>query len=179
MPFNINDFRSQLTYGGARFSHFQVQIQNPVNSLGDIKVPFMVKASQLPQSTVGMIEIPYFGRKIKEAGDRTYDAWTVTVINDEDFLIKNALEEWSHAINSPVGNVRRSPLYQSEAQVTQYSKAGLPIRTYSFRNIWPADLTAIDVAWDNTDAIEEFQVTFQYDYWEVTGGITGNAGGVA
>src|SRR5210317_82835 len=106
MAFNINEMRSQLTGGGAKGSLFQVQITNPVQGAGDLKVPFMVQASQIPESTLGTIEIPYFGRKIKIAGDRTFAQWSVTVINDEDFLIRNAMEAWSAAINSHQGNLR-------------------------------------------------------------------------
>jgi len=183
MAFNVNEIRSQLTLGGARQSLFQVTIQNPANGVADIKVPFLVKAAQIPASTLGTIEVPYFGRKIRLAGDRTFDAWTVTVINDEDFLIRNAMEQWSNQIQSLQGNLRTfggaNPLlYKAQAQVTQFSKTGVPIRTYNFNGIYPSDISAIDLAWDSTDAIEEFTVTFQYDYWEVSGGITGNAGGV-
>lgn len=96
MAFNINEIRSQLTLGGARNSLFSVQITNPVNGIADIKVPFMVRATTIPEATLGVIEVPYFGRKIRLAGDRTYGTWTVQVLNDEDFLIRNALEEWSN-----------------------------------------------------------------------------------
>jgi len=182
MAFNVNEIRSQLTLGGARNSLFQVTITNPANSVADIKVPFLVRAAQIPPSTLGTIEVPYFGRKIRLAGDRTFGQWTVTVINDEDFLIRNSMEEWSNKINSLQGNVRlfgsASPLlYKSSAQVTQYSKTGNPIRTYTFSGIYPSEISPIDVDWNSTDQIEEFTVTFQYDYHEVSGGITGNAGG--
>lgn len=183
MSFNIQDIRSQLTAGGARNSLFQVTIQNPVNGLGDLKVPFMVRAAQIPASTLGTIEVPYFGRKIKLVGDRTFEPWTVVVVNDEDFLIRNAMENWSNAMNSLQGNLRTtgtpSPLaYKAQAQVTQFSKTGQPLRTYQFNGIFPTDITAIDLDWNSTDQIEEFQITFQYDWWEVLPGFTGNAGGV-
>lgn len=183
MAFNIQDIRSQLTAGGARNALFQVTIQNPVNGLGDLKIPFMVRAAQIPASTLGTVEVPYFGRKIKLVGDRTFEPWTVTVVNDEDFLIRNALENWSNAMNSLQGNLRTtgsaSPLnYKAQAQVTQYSKTGVPLRTYQFNGIFPTDIAAIDLDWNSTDQIEEFQVTFQYDWWEVLPGVTGNAGGV-
>lgn len=100
MAFNIQDIRSQLTSGGARSSLFQVTIQNPVNGLGDLKVPFMCRAAEIPASTLGFVEVPYFGRRIKLAGDRTFQPWTVTIINDEDFLIRNAVENWSNAMNT-------------------------------------------------------------------------------
>lgn len=181
MAFSINDIRSQLALGGARASLFQVVFNNPGNSSGNLKVPFLCKAAQMPASSLGTIEVPYFGRKIKLAGDRTFDAWTVTIINDEDFLIRNAIEEWSNKINTFLGNLRAfgtsaPSQYKAEAQVTQFSKVGDPIRTYTFHGIYPESVTAIDVDWANTDTIEEFQVTFQYDWWDVEGS-TGNAGG--
>lgn len=183
MAFNVNELRSQLTFGGARSSLFQVTITNPANSVADIKIPFMVKASQVPASTLGVIEVPYFGRKIRLAGDRTFADWTVTVINDEDFLVRNAMEQWSNQINTLQGNLRQfgssSPLlYKSTAEVTQFSKTGVPIRTYKFNGIFPTEVASMDVNWENTDQIQEFTVTFQYDWWEVSGGSTGNAGGV-
>jgi hypothetical protein len=183
MAFNVNEIRSQLTLGGARQSLFQVTIQNPANSVADIKVPFMVRTAQIPASDLGVIEVPYFGRKVRLAGDRTFGDWTVTVINDEDFLVRNAMEEWSNKINSLQGNLRTfgaaSPLlYKANAQVTQYSKTGVPIRTYQFNGIFPSAISPIDLDWNATDQIEEFTVTFQYDWWEVSGGVTGQAGGV-
>jgi len=182
MAFNVNEIRSQLTLGGARQSLFQVTIQNPANSIADIKVPFMVRTAQIPSSDLGIIEVPYFGRKVKMAGDRVFGDWTVTIINDEDFLIRNAMEEWSNKINSLQGNLRTfgaaSPLlYKANAQVTQFSKTGVPIRTYQFNGIFPSAIAPIDLDWSATDQIEEFTVTFQYDWWEVNGGITGRAGG--
>ena len=104
MAFNINEIKSQLTFGGAKASLFQVQITNPINGIADLKTPFMVQAAALPESTLGTIEIPYFGRKVKLAGDRTFAEWTVTIMNDEDFLIRNAMENWMAAINSHQGN---------------------------------------------------------------------------
>ena len=95
MAFNINEIRSNLALGGARPSLFQIIMNNPVDAAGDAKLPFMAQAAQIPASTVGTIEVPYFGRKIKIAGDRTFAEWTVTIINDEDFLIRNAMEALS------------------------------------------------------------------------------------
>ena len=182
MAFNVNEIRSQLTLGGARGSLFQVTFSNPANSVADIKVPFMVRSAQIPESTLGTIEVPYFGRRIKLAGDRSFGDWSVTIINDEDFLIRNAMEEWSNKINSLQGNLRAfgaaAPLlYKSTAEVTQFSKTGVPIRSYKFNGIYPSSVSSIDLNWADTDSIEEFQVTFQYDWWEVSGGITGQAGG--
>jgi hypothetical protein len=181
MAFNINEIKSQLTFGGAKASLFQVQITNPINGIADLKVPFMVQAAAIPEATLGTIEVPYFGRKVKIAGDRTFAEWTVTIINDEDFLIRNAMENWMAAINSHQGNVRQldtaSPsAYKSQAQITQFSKTGVPVRTYQFNGIFPTSVAPITMDWNTTDDIERFDVTFQYDFWEVNGGITGNAG---
>jgi len=180
MAFNINEIRSQLVLGGARPSLFQVRINNPVQGAGDLKTPFMVKASHIPASDLGLVEVPYFGRKFKVAGNRTFAPWPVTVINDEDFLIRNAMEEWSHAINSHVGNLREfgeaSPSeYKTDATVTQFSKTGVAIREYKFVGIFPTAITEIPLTWESVDEISEFQVSFQYDYWTVSG-LTGDAG---
>ena len=182
MAFNINEIRSNLALGGQRPTLFQVEMTNPANSAGDIKTPFLVRASQVPASTLGFIEIPYFGRKVKIAGDRTFAEWNVTVMNDEDFLIRNAIEEWMNEINSHLGNVRgfgsaADLNYKSTAEVTQFSKTGVPLRKYKFNGIFPVNLTEMEVDWNATDLIQEFQVTFQYDWWEISGGSTGNAGG--
>jgi len=181
MSFNVNLFQGGLKFGGARNTLFQVNITNPVNGIADLDTPLKVKAAQIPASTLGTIEVPYFGRKIKIAGDRTYAEWTTTVINDEDFLVRNAIEEWSHAINSAEGNLQElgsaSPsLYKSTAQVTQLSKTGVPVRIYDFIGLFPLEISTIDLNWESNDQIEEFEVTWAYDYWQIAGGITGSAG---
>lgn len=182
MAFNINDIRAQLTFGGARPSLFQVIISNPINSVADLKVPFLCKAAQMPASTLGLIEVPYFGRKLRMAGDRQFAPWTVTIINDEDFLVRNAMEQWNNSINLYQQNVSAlgsgaPSLYKSQATITQFGKAGELLRTYQFNGIYPESISAIDVAWASVDEIEEFQVTFQYDTFEVLNSVTGNAGG--
>lgn len=176
MAFNINEMRSQLVYGGARQNLFQVRINNPANNAGDLKTPFMVQAAQIPESTLGVIPVFYFGRQMKLAGDRTFGDWTVTVINDEDFLIRNAMEEWSNRINRLERNVREINRYKSNATVIQYAKDGSTLREYKFNGIFPSVISPIDLDWASTDQIESFQVTFSYDYWTVSGGSTGTAG---
>ncbi len=183
MAFSINEIKSQLVYGGARPTQFSVRIFNPANSIADIKAQFMIEASSIPGETVGVIEVPYFGRRIKLAGDRTYDMWTVTVMNDEDFLVRNALEQWSNEINGRETNLRgfggaQPSLYKSQAQVIQYSKTGQVIREYQFDGLWPVTVSPIDLNWGDTDNIERFQVEFAFDMWRVVGGNTGNGGGI-
>jgi hypothetical protein len=151
MAFNINDIKAQLSKGGARQSLFQVNINNPVSNDANAKTPFMVQASQIPASTLGTIQIPYFGRILKLAGDRTYDPWTVTVINDEDFIIRSAMEEWASQINGLATNVRTRSNYKTNAQVLQYVKDGSVIRQYTFHGIYPAEVSPIELDWGSFD----------------------------
>lgn len=182
MPFNINNIRAELTGGGARPSQFEVIITNPIDGAADLKVPFMVQAAQIPSFTIGQIEVPYFGRKVKIAGDRTFEDWTVTVMNDEDFLIRNAMEAWHNAINRLERNIRdtgsASDLdYKSQATVTQFGKQGDVLRVYQFEGLFPTTIASIPLDWNTTDDIERFDVTFAYDLFTVLPGPTGDAGG--
>lgn len=178
MAFNVSEMRSQLIGGGARPTLFEVQITNPINGIADFKIPFMIKAASLPASTIGQIEVPYFGRKIKIAGDRTFEDWEVTVVNDEDFAVRNAMEEWMNAVNSHVGNLRSTAnlapeSYKAQAQVRQFSKTGAMIREYTFNGLFPSNISAIETSWETNDTIEEFSLTLGYDWWETSGGSTG------
>ena len=136
MAFNINLFAGALKLGGARTSLFQVNITNPANGAADIQVPFLARAAQIPAATIAPLDVPYFGRQLRLAGNRTFADWTATIINDEDMQIRNAMEEWSNTINGFQTNLRKfgasSPaLYKSTAQVTQFSKTGTPVRVYN------------------------------------------------
>lgn len=176
MAFSINEFKSQLVGGGARGALFQVQITNPILGAADFKIPFMVKAASIPESTTGNIQVPYFGRMVKYAGDRVFQPWSVTVINDEDFAIRNAMEAWSNSINTHITNFRTAPAnYKAQAQVTQYGKDGFVLREYTFEGLFPTSVGSIELGWANQDQIEEFQVSFEYDLWRISGGITGNS----
>lgn len=180
MSHNINEIKANFG-AGARPTQFSVQITNPINTLADRKVPFVVKATSLPGLNLGVIELGYFGRKVKIPGDRTYDEWNTTVMNDEDFSVRNYLEAWSAAINSPVGNIATRgsdpTLYQSQATVTQYSIDGRELRIIQLNNIWPSNIAPITLDWDATNQVEEYAVTWQYDTWEVVGGETGEGPG--
>jgi T4-like virus tail tube protein gp19 len=166
MPFNVSNFKANLVNEGARPTLFDVEIPS-VYLLGK-NVNFRCKAAQLPASTLGIIEVPYFGRKIKVPGDRTFAEWTITVINDESFAIRSSLESWSNQINQLIGNQRADPNYKNQnATVTQYAKDGSMLKQYSMVNIWPSEVGAIDLSWETTDSIEEYTVTLQYDYWTV------------
>jgi len=170
MAFNINQFKSELVGGGARPTLFEVQITNPVAPGADFKVPFMVRSAGIPESTVGQYVVPYFGREVKYAGDRVFADWSVTIINDEDFAIRNAMEAWSNSINSHDSNVRGLPQdYKSNGLITQFSKNGSVLRTYVFEGMFPTAIEGIQMDWQQQYTIEEFGVTFQYDLWRVEG----------
>lgn len=181
MAFNVNEMRAQLTGGGARPSLYQINLSNPVNGGADLKLAFMAKSASLPARQFSMIEVPYFGRTIKVQGTQTFDAWTTTVINDEDFLVRNALEDWMSQINLAQQNITtlgRSPTaYKSQAEVIQYSKDGSILRKVKLYGIWPESVGEIGLSWEDGDTIEEFEVTWQYDWWAVSGGSTGTGGG--
>lgn len=173
MSFNINEFKSQLVGGGARPTLFQVQILNPIAPEADFKFPFMCRSAGIPSSSLGAYQVPYFGRNVKYAGDRVFEPWSVTVINDEDFLIRNAMEAWTDAINSHDSNTRSLPQqYKSNGIITQFSKNGNALRSYIFEGMFPVSVEGIAMDWSATDVIEEFGVTFEYDLWRVEG-VTG------
>jgi len=166
MPFDINEMRSKLPGGGARPSQFMVSM-----SILGSEASFLIKAASLPATTLDQIQVPYFGRFIKVAGDRNYPEWSFTVINDENFRIRRLLEQWSKDINRFKENVRAvgtSPeSYVEDAEVWQYSKVGgAPIHRYKFYNMWPVEIAAIPLSWETQNTIEEFDVTFAYDWWD-------------
>lgn len=184
MAFNINEMRNNgLQFGGARPNYFDVTITLPssirslVNQEKDITLK--VQAAQIPSSTLGVIQVPFFGRFTKYAGDRTFQPWQVNVLNDEDFKLRNALESWSNSINEMVGNKRKTNIddYKTSALVRQYGKKGNVLRTYKFDGIFPAQIAEINLEWASNDQIEQFSVVFEYDYWTVDGGSTGTLKG--
>lgn len=181
MPFNINDFRAALKFGGARSSLFKVKITNPITTVADADLTMKCQAASLPGWNNQAIEVYYYGRSIKVAGNRSFQDWSTTIINDEDFKIRNALETWSNAINTLEGNIRNLPsseqaLYKSTAEVTQMSQTGLELRTYKFSGIFPNGISAINGDWGST-SVETFDVNWSYDYFFLEPGPTGNAGG--
>ena len=181
MAFNVSEFASSgLPRGGASPSLFSVIVDTPsgVPNVG-ARISFTCRATQIPQSTVGVIEQAYYGRRIKIAGTRSFQNWRVDILNDEDFQVRSAMEIWSNAINSHQANLRAPQLatsasYRTTATVTQYAKTGEALRTYRFVNIFPTEIGAIDLAWDQGEQIETFPVEFAYDYWDlVNPGTTG------
>jgi hypothetical protein len=174
--FNISTFKTRgLTQGGARPSLFEVYLTVPTSVNADTlsadKFRFTCRAAALPAATIGDIPVSYFGRQIKVSGDRTFQDWTVNVLNDEDFLVRSMFEKWSNSMNRLEANIR-DPLYalnensyKSDLTVIQYSKDGKAIRGYNLIGAFPTNVDAIGLSWESANQIESFGVTFTYDYW--------------
>jgi hypothetical protein len=176
----ISDFKSKLKGGGARPNLFEVELTFPsgvgVQSENEVieNARFLVKAAALPASTVAPIDIPFRGRILKIAGDRTFETWTITVLNDTSFNIRSAFEKWMNYINKlDNGTGETDPaLYQVDAKVHQLNRDGGTLRKYIFKDVFPTNISAIDLSYETTDTIQEFTVEMQVHYWEA---YTGNA----
>ena len=186
----ITDFKGQLAGGGSRPNLFEVEMAFPsdvgVDAATLTQGRFLCKAANLPASNVASIDVPFRGRILKVAGDRTFDVWTVTIINDENFLLRNAFEAWMQGISKNSNNTGATEpgSYMTNALVHQLgrgadngiesqSNSGLvsggaitPLKTYTFFDIFPTNISAIDLSYDASDTIEEYTVEFQVQYWE-------------
>jgi len=189
----INSFKAKLVGGGARPNLFEVALAFPNaltttgasgNTLTTEESRFMVKAAELPASNIGDIPVNFRGRILHVAGDRTFDPWTVTVINNNDWSIRQTLEDWSNMINNRTwdSGVTNPGTYHADANVYQLARAGtrtdaggnfrlgggdqIPVVAgYKFFGMWPSQVSSIALDYGSTDTIEEFQVTFQVEYW--------------
>ena len=201
----ITNFKSALRGGGARPNLFEVDItgwpggENMGNFGNDAKeeFQFLCKAAALPSSNITPIEIPFRGRTLKVAGDRTFDTWTITIINDENFRLRTKFEQWMNGINKLTdGSGATNPgSYMGNAVVHQLGRGAnqgrqsttnsgggdgssgrdniSPLRTYYFSDIFPTEVSEIGLSYDSTDTIEEFTVTFQVQYWIAGANSTG------
>jgi hypothetical protein len=165
----VDDFKSKLVGGGARPNLFKATVNFPSFAGGEVELTsFLIKAATLPASTIGAINVPFRGRQVIIAGDRTFEPWSITVINDNDFKVRNAFERWMNAINQHRNNtgLTNPADYQADLSVAQLDKAGNEVKVYNFRGTFPTALSAIDLSYESTDAIEEFTVEMQVQYWE-------------
>lgn len=181
MPHTIQDFKSALAGGGARPNLFEVTIPGDIpggGTLDSVKFPILCKAAALPASNVAAIDVPFRGRIMKVAGDRTFDTWTITVINDEDFAIRTAMEKWMQFIAQygDASGATEPGSYMRDAFVKQLKRSASTIGSptgaglttaaeYQFFDVFPTNLSAIDLSYDTSDTIEEFTVEFQVQYW--------------
>ena len=197
----LEDFKARLIGGAARPNLFEVELTFPsfatdttttgdtdqTRTVSELSI-FMIKTANLPSSNVGVIEVPFRGRTFKIAGDRTFDVWTITVINDVDFSIRTAFEKWMNAINKHDDNsgLINPAQYQKDAVVKQFGRSSVasanssvtsPVATgpgdaipvlkaYKFYGIFPTSVSAIDLSYDSTDSIEEFTVDLQVQWWD-------------
>jgi hypothetical protein len=183
MAFTVSEFKSNLKQGGARPSLFSVTLNYPTTLRPSAKSEFLIKNATIPTSTIGTYDVHFHGKAIKVAGDRTFDTWDTTIINDEDFGIRDALEQWMNAIASHQLNIRSDGLravevgktieegtqarYKTDIVVTQFSKSGKAVRKYTFNGAFPTSLSSINLDWSASD-IEEYTCTWAYDYWTAT-----------
>tara|TARA_B100000214_G_scaffold306999_1_gene238115 strand:+ start:13 stop:600 length:588 start_codon:yes stop_codon:yes gene_type:complete len=178
----ISNFKSKLTGGGARANLFEVVLTFPDTAQPDQEVlekaRFLVKSANLPASNVSPIEVPFRGRTLKIAGDRSFESWTVTVLNDTDFAIRSAFEKWMNTINRLSDNTGLvNPAdYQADAYVYQLDRDGSTLRSYRFFDTFPTQVGPIELSYD-AQGIQEFTVELQVQYWEAIKGTGPNAGG--
>ena len=170
MSFNITNFRQAMQFDGQRPNLFEVTITNVSNAFQGKDLNFFAKATSIPGATIGQVVVPYFGREVKFAGNRTFAEWTLTIINDETFAVRGQMENWMNAINSHETNVRTagagSSTYVTTATVSQFAKDGATVTSkYEFKNIFPTDISEITLDWGDNDTVEEFTCTFAYDFW--------------
>jgi hypothetical protein len=173
MAFNINNFKGAMDRGGVRQNLFEVNFDPSGGSRqGDDIVPFMCQATSIPSSDIGAIPVPYFGRTIFLAGDRTFSPWSVNIINDARFAIRSQLENWHNRLNNRSQNTRATryrsaEAYKIDATVTQFNAQRQVLKKYKFIGAFPTTIGDIQLSWADNNAIETFPVTFQYDYWEI------------
>ena len=186
----LSRFKSRLNGGGARPNLFEANITFPTGLTGanwlqgaQEDFQFFCKATSMPAATIGVVDVPFRGRILKVAGDRTFEPWTVTVINDEDYNIRKSFETWAEGINSLVTGVGAvdPTVYMGSGEIRQLSRSATVAgntqgtaafdkgdqkvtKVYQVRDIWPSEISSIDLSYDSSDAIEEFTVTFQVEY---------------
>ena len=179
------DCKSKMAGGCARPNLVEGELvfPDPIAIENDVKEKsrFLVKAALLPASNITPIEVNFRGRILKIAGDRTFDTWTVTVINDVDFSIRSAMEKWMDFINSmeDATGAQDPALYQPDAYVHQLDRDGSTLRTYKFHDVFPTNVSAIDLSYETVDSVEEFTTEFQVQWWEAIKGTGANSGGEA
>ena len=177
MAFSVTDFKSKgIKRGGARAALFAVELHYP-SFLASPQSNFLIKGASIPASTVGSYDVFYQGKAIKIGGDRNFDTWETTIINDEDFAIRKVLEKWIDLISDPKLNTRDKRVasvnkkegenagYKKDIKVIQYNKNGKEGPHYHFRGAFPTALSAIALDWASAD-IQEYTCTWTYDSWD-------------
>ena len=179
---NISSFTNALQGGGARGNQFEVTMAGGgATGLQSRGFSFLCRGAQIPALTIGEVMIPYRGRQIFVAGDRTYDAWTVTVMNDRNYGVRSHLESWMNNMgdigSASTATTLNANSYYATAIVKQMDRNDATIRTYTLDGVWPTTLDAIDLAFDANDAIQEFGATFRFNWMTISGGGGGASDG--
>ena len=174
MAFNIADFQEALAHQGARPNLFEMTLTVPsIPTVVNTNFQRLCKTAQIPGSTIGVVEVQYFGRPVKMPGNRTFENLTTTIINDEDFVLRNSMETWMSFLNSHEGNKTEVSggtaglNYTGTLIIQQYTRAGKSSTDgrYTFNKCWPVNVAPIDLDWGTNDTIEEFTVEWAYDWW--------------
>lgn len=178
---SLNEFLGQMKGGGARANQFKVIMNTPniltVDQDAQRKATFMIKAAQLPGQTIGEIAVPFRGRNLYIPGDREFETWTTTVINDTDFGVRNIIEQWMNGISdleNGLGAINPSA-YQADLEVEQLDRAGgagdsegVVLKRYTLVGCWPTTLGAIDLSYETQNEIEQFEITWRYQHFTVS-----------
>mgnify|MGYP000037141239 CR=1 FL=1 len=165
MSLSIDSFKAKLLSGGARSNLFSVELNIPGSGSNEL-ASFMCKAAQLPSSVITPIEVPFRGRKLQVPGDREFEPWNITILNDGAMEVRNAFEAWSNSINDNVTNISAAGEFTAAVMtVHQLDRQGGIIASYKFIDCWPANIAAVELA-NDAEGISEFTVEMQYTYWE-------------
>ena len=165
---SIDDLKAKLSGGGARPNLFRVTLNFPAYAGGDSELAsFLTKSATIPPSVLGVIEVPFRGRKLKIPGDRTFETWNITVINDLGYKLRNAFMAWSNGINANADNTGTSVPndYMTDLLVEQLDSNENVVKSYKIVGSWPSNIGEIELNNETNDTIEEFTVEFQYQYW--------------
>ena len=191
MSNNISDFAAGFVGGGIRPHLFEVKgeiggVEGVASNSRFADKPFHIKAASLPASTLGIIEVPFRGRKIKIPGDRTFAEWSITILCTGDMNLRGGFEAWSNDINEHVQNTSgdHQPLSNAQApsifglseplifkdwSIRQLNRMGETVKDYTFVGCWPSEVGQIELDYETTDSVAEFPVTLQYSYWTTAG----------
>ena len=182
---NLNSFTSEFK-GGARPNLFEVEIVAAplLNTKVSAAMKILCQGASLPAATFGEIIVPYMGRQLKIPGNRTYDTWDMTIINDEDFLVRRYFHGWQEGMNDPRSNKNSFDDKTSFGQfrVNQLDGSGDVIQRYNIHNAWPSVVSDIELNWESNDALETFTVTVNFSHWTMSaqsehGGDEGDSAG--
>jgi hypothetical protein len=170
MTFNANEFRSRLQYGGVRPNLFKVSLSIPGENEASTELSFMARAASMPAFVTGFTDQFYFGRRVSFFGDREYQDWSIEIINDEDYVVRNALESWQARgaetdwDTQYVENKQGLPLY-CDATITSYGKEGNTLKSVTIKNAFPIMLGPLEYNWEENNRIQTFTADFRFDYF--------------